>query len=106
MEYKILLLCAGGMSTSILMKKLQKYAESKGINLQIKATGLSSVSYIDTAKNFDVILMGPQVSYRIDEVKKQTGKPVAAIQSVDYALGNAPKIFEQARKLEETISEQ
>lgn len=103
MEYKILLLCAGGMSTSILMKKLQKYAQEQGIDLTIKATGLSSVSYIDTAKNFDIILMGPQVSYRMDEVKKATGKPVDAIPSVDYALGNAPKIFEQARKLEEQV---
>lgn len=99
MEYKILLLCAGGMSTSILMNKLKKYAADNGIDLSIQATGLSSVSYVKTAANFDVILMGPQVSYRIDEVKKNTGKPVAAIPSVDYALGNAEKIFAQAKEL-------
>lgn len=101
MEYKILLLCAGGMSTSILMKKLQKYAKDQGIDLKIEATGLSSDSYATEAKKFDVILMGPQVSYRMDEVKKATGKPVDAIPSVDYALGNAENIFEIAKKLEE-----
>lgn len=104
MKYKILLLCAGGMSTSILMNKMKKYASENGIDLSIKATGLSSVSYVKTAADFDVILMGPQVSYRIDEVKEKTGKPVAAIPSVDYALGNAGKIFDQAKQLYKQVN--
>ena len=32
MERKVLLICAGGMSTGILMKKMEKYAEDKGGN--------------------------------------------------------------------------
>lgn len=99
MEYNILLLCAGGMSTSILMKKLQKHAQDHGFKVNVKATGLSSTTYVDEAKNFDVILMGPQVSYRLDEVKKETGKPVAAIPAPDYAIGNAEHIFKLADKL-------
>ena len=31
MERKILLICAGGMSTGILMKKMEKYAAEQGI---------------------------------------------------------------------------
>ena len=34
---KILLVCAAGLSTSILMKKLEKYAEQNGIELDIDA---------------------------------------------------------------------
>lgn len=38
---KILLVCAGGMSTSILMKKMEKYWKENGEALNIKAVGLS-----------------------------------------------------------------
>ena len=34
---RIMLVCAGGMSTSILMKKMEKYAVEKGVELDIKA---------------------------------------------------------------------
>lgn len=36
---KVLLVCAGGMSTSILMKKMEKYAAEKGIEFEIAAVG-------------------------------------------------------------------
>ena len=54
MERKVLLICAGGMSTGILMKKMEKYAEDKGIELKIDAVGMSA--YEDSYKNYDVIL--------------------------------------------------
>ena len=30
-DYKILLVCSGGISTSLLMKKIEKYAEEHGL---------------------------------------------------------------------------
>ena len=38
---KILLICAAGMSTSILMKKMIKYAGEQGMELEIAAKGIS-----------------------------------------------------------------
>lgn len=94
---RILLVCAGGMSTSILMKKLDKYSEEKGLNMKIKAVGMSD--YSDLYKDFDVILVGPQVSYRVKEIQSNTGLPVAAIPSFDYAVGNSENIFKLAVNL-------
>ena len=37
---KILLVCAGGMSTSILMKKMESYWKQVGEELEIKDVGL------------------------------------------------------------------
>ncbi len=72
---RILLVCAGGMSTSILMKKLSKYVSEKGIELEeVIARGVAD--YEDVYSRFDVILMGPQVSYQKDNVVAATGKPV------------------------------
>ena len=98
-KYSILLLCAAGMSTSLLMRKLKKYALDNNIELNIDAVGLSANDYVDEAKKHDVILMGPQVSYRLNEVKEETGMPVATISPTDYALSNAQNIFALTTKL-------
>lgn len=96
---KILLVCAGGMSTSILLKKIQKYADEKGLGLEkIIARGISD--YEEVYKDFDVILLGPQVSYKKADIQERVGdKPVAVIAPQDYALGNADKIFAQINAL-------
>ncbi len=94
---KILLVCAGGMSTSILMKKMEAYWKDQGEDLTIKAVGLSE--YQDVYKNFDILMVGPQVSYRLDEIKQNTGLPCSAIESFDYAVANCPNIMKLAKKL-------
>ena len=94
---KLLLLCAGGASTSILMKKMVRYAESIGMDFTVEAHGVGS--YEDYAQDFDVIMLGPQVSYRRDLIASDTGKPVGVVSSLDYALGNAENIFKQIKEI-------
>lgn len=94
---KVLLVCAGGMSTSILMKKLEKYADEKGIDFEIAAVGLSA--YKDVWKDYDCILMGPQVSYRKDDIVKEVSIPVDVIPPADYGIGNCDHIFAQLHKM-------
>ena len=94
---KILLVCAGGMSTSILMKKMEAYWAEQGEELEIKAVGLAE--YGDVYKNYDIILVGPQVSYRLKGIASDTGLPCEAIPSFDYAVANCPNIMKLAKKL-------
>ena len=94
---KILLVCAGGMSTSILMKKMETYWQEQGEELTIKAVGLSE--YQDVYQDFNIIMVGPQVSYRLKEIKENTGLPCEAIQSFDYAVANSANIMKLAKKL-------
>lgn len=94
---KLLLLCAGGASTSILMKKMEKYAKANGIDFTVEAHGVSS--YEDYFHNFDVIMLGPQISYKRDTLAKETGMPVGVVASLDYALGNAENIFKQIKTI-------
>ncbi len=97
MERKVLLICAGGMSTGILMKKMEKYAEDKGIELKIDAVGMSA--YEDSYKNSDVILLGPQVSYKKEEIAQVTQMPIAVIAAYDYAIGNVDNIMKQVDEI-------
>ena len=97
MERKVLLICAGGMSTGILMRKMEKYAEEQGFSLKIEAVGMSA--YEDVYKNYDVILLGPQVSYKKGEIEQNTQKPIAVIPAYDYAIGNVANIMKQVEDL-------
>ncbi|MCI8402664.1 MAG: PTS sugar transporter subunit IIB [Lachnospiraceae bacterium] len=94
---KILLVCAGGMSTSILMKKMEKYWADQGDELQIEAVGVAGCS--DVASKYDICMVGPQVSYRLKDIKESTGLPCAPIASLDYAIGDCPKIMKLAQEL-------
>lgn len=94
---KILLICAGGMSTGMLMKKMEKYWAEQGVELTINAVGLGE--YEDHCKNYDIVMVGPQVAYRLKEVKENTGLPCDIIQSFDYATANCANIMKLAKKL-------
>ena len=45
----------------------------------------------------DVILIGPQIRYELENVKLLAGDvPVAAIDMRDYGMMNGPKVLDQA----------
>lgn len=95
---KILLICAGGMSTSILMKKIQKYSDDNNLGLEeIAARGMGD--FDDVYQQYDAILLGPQISYKRADIEKATGKPLDVVAAYDYAIGNAENIFKQINKL-------
>lgn len=94
---KILLVCAGGMSTGLLMKKLEAYWQERGEDHSINAVGLSE--YPNVYQNYDIIMVGPQVSYRLKQIKEDTQLPCETIPSFDYAVANCPNIMKIANKL-------
>jgi len=94
---KILLVCAGGMSTGLLMNKMKVYWDQQGKELTINAVGLGE--YEDVYKDYDIIMVGPQVGYRLAQIKADTGLPCDIIPSFDYAIANCPNIMKLAEKL-------
>ena len=94
---KILLVCAGGMSTGLLMNKMKVYWDQQGKELTINAVGLGE--YEDVYKDYDIIMVGPQVGYRLAQIKADTGLPCDIIPSFDYAIANCPNIMKPAEKL-------
>lgn len=94
---KILLVCSAGMSTSMLVKKMQTAAEGRSLNVEILAVAESE------AKNHTdagVVLLGPQVRFIKAKVQAlMTGKPVEVINSVDYGTLNGEKVLDAALAL-------
>lgn len=96
----IKLFCAAGMSTSMLVAKMKKAAEAKGIEANIEAFPESQISkHLD---GLDAALLGPQVGYTLPNAKKicePTGVPVAVISMVDYGMLNGEKVLDFALNL-------
>ena len=93
---KILLICANGLSTSILMNKMQKWGKEKNIELEVRAVPMSE--YLNVYKNFDCILIGPQISYQYNEIKANAiDVPVEKISSMDYGMSNVENIMKQVK---------
>ncbi|KIO69234.1 MULTISPECIES: PTS sugar transporter subunit IIB [Bacillaceae] len=98
----IMLVCSAGMSTSLLVTKMQKAAEAKNIEADIFAISASEVDSTLEKKNIDVLLLGPQVRFmKAQFEKKLQGKniPVESINMQHYGMMNGEKVLEEALKL-------
>ncbi|WP_041139996.1 PTS sugar transporter subunit IIB [Beduini massiliensis] len=96
---RIMLACAGGMSTSLLVTKMQEEAKKQGIECKIWAIGESGIeNYLG---DFDVLLLGPQIRYKLESVKKiLNGKyPVEVIDMRNYGTMNGSAVFTAAVNL-------
>lgn len=94
---KILLVCAGGLSSSIVMKKVRSYSKEIGEEVTIDAVGVPGVE--DNWRNYDCILTAPQVRNRFNEIKETAKIPVTAMPAQDYAIGNAANIVKLAKSI-------
>ncbi|MBW8381403.1 MAG: PTS sugar transporter subunit IIB [Youngiibacter sp.] len=97
---KIVLLCGGGMSTSVLMKRMQAEADKKGLEAEISAFGEGHLPKVIPFA--DVILLGPQIRFtfkRISEECVKNGIPVAMIPHADYGMMDGKKVLALAEKL-------
>ena len=93
-----LLVCAAGISTSLLVNRMKEAAETKEIEFQIEAHPVGQIEKYGEAA--DVILLGPQVRYELKNVKKMfLDKPVEIINMQDYGTMNGAKVLDTALKL-------
>ena len=93
-----LLVCATGMSTSLLVNRMKEAAETKEIEFQIEAHPVGQIEKYGEAA--DVILLGPQVRYVLKNVKKMfLDKPAEIINMQDYGTMNGAKVLDTALKL-------
>jgi cellobiose PTS system EIIB component len=97
---RITLVCGAGMSTSLLVTKMNAAAEKLGIQVGIIAVAEAELkNHIDKT---DVLLLGPQVRFLLGKYKtayEPKGIPVEVINSSDYGLMNGEKVLKHALSL-------
>jgi cellobiose PTS system EIIB component len=93
---KIVLLCAAGMSTSMLVKKMQEEAGKMDYACDIEAFPTSEAT--KQASNADIILLGPQVRFAQNKIKQQCpGIPVEPIDMKLYGRMDGKGVLEFAK---------
>jgi PTS system cellobiose-specific IIB component len=96
----LLLVCSAGMSTSILVKRMEEAATAQSVEATIDA--VSEADLKGKLEQAQVILIGPQVRYLKGQIEKQAqpyGIPVAVIDSVAYGTMDGAKVLAQAQAL-------
>ncbi|WP_028043792.1 PTS sugar transporter subunit IIB [Candidatus Stoquefichus massiliensis] len=97
---RIMLCCASGMSTSLLVEKMKKAAKEENIEVEIWAVGANEVKA--NADKADIILLGPQVRYAQKKIESEApGVPVANIGMREYGMMNGAAVLKQALEIVE-----
>lgn len=94
---RVVLLCAQGMSTSLLVERMKKAASARDVNAEIEAHSMDSIDeQIQTA---NVILLGPQIRYKKNEFfskAKEANVPIDVIDMSAYGMIDGEKVLDQA----------
>jgi len=94
---KILIICAAGMSSSLIVEKMKKLAP-EGTVIEY-SVGMNTINDLT---GYDVLLVGPQLRYKKDQIKIMAEKaqiPYAFIDMVQYGRAMAEEIYAQAVEL-------
>lgn len=98
-KIRVVLVCAAGMSSSLLEEKIRQAAAAAGKEMELKAVDATTMSLWDfERKQMDVILVAPQVRYKKSGIIKQSepyGVIVQDIDTVAYGMVDGEKIFNQ-----------
>ncbi len=98
---RILLCCAAGMSTSLLVSKMQQAATEAKLESKIWAVSIEELQN-NIKDGVDAVLLGPQIRYKLNDVKKVCSEqniPVEVINMVDYGSMNGKKVLNFALEL-------
>jgi PTS system cellobiose-specific IIB component len=93
----IRLFCSAGMSTSMLIGKMESVANERGIDINVEA--FPEAEMAKHLENTTIVLLGPQVRFALNKAKKlcnPKGIPVEVIDPVNYGKMDGNKVLDQA----------
>ena len=92
---KVLLICVGGVSTSILAANIRKYANQDDLIEALPESELNNIQ-----KKYDVVLVAPQIKYMVGSIaKKQSQAVIETMSEKDYGRLKGKAVYEQAKRL-------
>lgn len=96
---KIYLFCSQGMSTSMLASLMQEAADKHNLPCEVKAYPHGKLGEIVEQLHPDVILLGPQVKYLLEETVQlfgSTGIPIDVISQEDYGMMDGERVLKKS----------
>ena len=99
---KILVVCNAGMSSSILVNKIKKYAESIEKSIEVRA--VSSASIQNEVNKWDVCLLAPQIQYALNEVQQKLQIPTTQTTTI-YTVKSGDTLYKIANLYNTSVKE-
>lgn len=87
MTKKVLIICAGGMSSSVLSKKTTEYFYKKGSDILVEFASAGEGQKSILSGKYDLYLVSPQIRMlykKFEKAGEKAGKPVANIPPDAY----------------------
>ncbi|MGX7025722.1 PTS cellobiose transporter subunit IIB [Vagococcus hydrophili] len=84
---KALIICAAGMSSSMMASKTTTYFKDKGLEIEVDAVSATEGDNMIKTSDFDLFLISPQTTMFFDKFKKlgdAVNKPVVGIPFQAY----------------------
>ncbi|MCO6554579.1 MAG: PTS cellobiose transporter subunit IIB [Gilliamella sp.] len=103
---KALIICAAGMSSSLIAKKVTEYFASKDKTILVDAVSATEGGNMIQNSDFSLFLISPQTMMMLDKFKKlgeEVGKPVVSIPFQAY-IPVQSGIEQLAKLVEENIN--
>ncbi|MGX7393455.1 PTS sugar transporter subunit IIB [Carnobacterium mobile] len=97
----VIMVCSGGMSSTIVVKAIKKEADKQGLDLDIKAVGSGEVEEELKNEKYDLLLVAPQVKHRFaafETYANEAGVPIEKVEPMGYTPIGAPKTLETIKK--------
>ena len=97
---RIMLACSAGMSTSLLVTKMEEAA--KNANIEAKIWAIPEGKIADHITECDVLLLGPQVRFMLNKAKSIAAPynvPVEVIDMKLYGMCNGKGVLDRALSL-------
>lgn len=84
---KALIICAAGMSSSLMAKKTTEFLKGKGHEIEVDAVSANEGNKMIEKSDFDLFLISPQTKMHFNKFKElgdRVGKPVVNIPPQAY----------------------
>lgn len=97
---RITVACTSGMSISLLVSKMESYAQKKKIAVSIIAVPENKFDHY--LSKTDILLLGPQISFLEKKYKQKLAASsikVAAISIIDFGRMDGEKVLDMALNL-------
>ncbi len=88
---KIILACSAGLSTSLLVSRMQEAAQQMGYACSIEAVPIDDL--MTTPVEVDMILLGPQIRFKLKQIKASYNCPIEVVDMPTYAVMNGAKVM-------------
>lgn len=96
---KALMVCAMGMSSSLLEAKTREAAVKAGVPFELKAVAVTDIVLWDPKVHwYDIVLVAPQVFYKrkaIEQTAKPYGIMVQPIEATIFGMVDGEALFKQ-----------